>query len=259
VKKIIISMQKLHLLRRYIREAIDLGNIQFAPARIDKVDTSEPNTPEEEELYNALSDRLGNFRQLDQQTADKLKSLINSSKYGEDGSGFFGSPEDKSSPLYRGHAYPREWAEQYVADVDSIPKVWGGSEYHISDEIESFVNSMDPIQLSTPYTFGPNRTEGFRGWSPSADVATTFAIKYQRGLQNKSPDGKVYAVILILYPYDNNQDALLDFSSGVYKTKAADGFRSEKEVLNLAPVQCSAAYVFDIVQPTEEEENLPYE
>ena len=78
------------LIRRYIREAIDLGNIQFSPNRIDAVDKSEPDTPEEARLYAELMMRVKKGRALNQETANTIIDLLDS-KYGQapGGSGFF--------------------------------------------------------------------------------------------------------------------------------------------------------------------------
>lgn len=84
--------------RRLLREAVpDLGKIQFSPDREDGVPRSEPNTPAEQDLYDAIGEWVesGNPQILCPHV-DSLRSLIDDRRYGM----FFKHP--KSMPLYRG-------------------------------------------------------------------------------------------------------------------------------------------------------------
>lgn len=269
--------RNVHLLRRYIREAIDLGNVQFAPERIDGVDKSEPNTPEEERLYNRLLSRAEDSAIIDAGVTKTLQDLINSEKYGPSGSGFFGGPVNTSQLLYRGHAYTQAWVEKYVPSASEVP-MWDSSNMA---QINDLFDKMEPIKLNTPYTFGPNPGEGARGWTPDLHIATGFARGYARKLAGditykkkwadniyqvqykKKPgvedwtaagepevtvdDRTAYAVVLVLDPRRQPEDALLDFSRSIYKLKRTYSLSYEKEVMNLAPVQCHAAYVAAVV------------
>jgi len=238
--------KKYSILRRYIREAIDLGNIQFSPDRIGNVDKSEPNTPEEETLYRALINRVEGEKDLDPAAASKLKDLISSEKYGTSGSGFFSGPTT-SGLLYRGQVYPRWWAAENNIDIAAVPKLrLPGPGRGMSSDFYSFnqvFESMEPIALNPPYVYGPNEDEGFRGWTPDFTVARKFAWNYAKtGDWNRA----VYAVILVLDPKRQPPDALLDFSRSVYQTARGKSYDDEEEIMNLAPVQCHAAYVIDL-------------
>jgi len=264
------------LLRRYIREAIDLGDTQFSPERTDGVDTSEPNTPEEQELYNKLLGRAQGSGALDAKLTKTLRDLINSEKYGPDGSGFFGGPDNTSQLLYRGHAYTQRWVDKHVADPAAIP-VWDTEKTYGSGLAALVRGFGDPIPLNPPYTFGPNPGEGARGWTPDFEVAMNFARSYGSQLEGdisfkarwkddiihkSSPLRKphdtedwtkggepevegnaAYSVVLVLDPSRQPPDALLDFSRNIYKLKKTRGLAYEKEVMNITPVQCNAAYI----------------
>lgn len=271
-------MQKLQLLRRYIREAIDLGNTQFAPERADGVDTSEPNTPEEETLYKSLVGRAQGSGVLNAKLTKTLRDLINSEKYGPDGSGFFGGPDNTSQLLYRGHAYTQRWVDKHVADPSAIP-VWDAERTYGSG-LDLALQSTGPIPLNPPYTFGPNPGEGSRGWTPDFGVALNFARSYGTKLEgdisykvrwgsfDASPSRKphtddwtrggepqveredtAYSVVLVLDPSRQPSDSLLDFSRNIYKLKKTHGLAYEREVMNISPVQCHSAYITRVVMP----------
>ena len=234
-------MRNRHLLRRYIREAIDLGNVQFSPNRLDNVDKTEPNTQDEKALYDALKRRL-NGGAITKPTADLLKQLINSPKYGADGSGFFAGPSDRSIPLYRGHAYSSSWVEKHVPDPSAIPNI-----YNSEARFQSHIDSNKPIQLNPPYVFGPNKEEGFRGWTPDIDVATAFAMDYAEKMNHmfvtEDTFQHAYATVIVLHPDRNPPDSLLDFKNGIYKTEPANAFSNEEETLNIDAVTCHEAWL----------------
>lgn len=234
-------MKNLHLLRRYIRESIDLGNVQFSPNRLDNVDKTEPNTQVEKGLYDALHNRLRGGA-ITKPTADLLKQLIDSPKYGINGSGFFAGPSNRSIPLYRGHAYSSSWVEKHVPDPSAIPDI-----YNSEARFQSHVDSNKPIQLNPPYVFGPNSGEGFRGWTPNIDVATAFAMDYAKrmNLEFATEDvfEHVYATVLVLYPDRNPPDSLLDFKNGIYKTSPANSLSDEEETLNIDAVTCHEVWL----------------
>ena len=239
--------ENLRLLLRYIKEAIDLGNVQFSPNRLDKVDKTEPNTREEEILYRNLINRVVGEKQIDAATAKDLKDLINSKKYGAAGSGFFSGPADPVM-LYRGQLYPQQWAEDNISNFRAIPK-WDGR----YDQFTQIFSKMTPFPLNPPYIYGPNKNEGFRGWTPDFSVACRFAMSYweeDRGPVTRGGRYKAYAVILTLDPSRNPPDSLLDFSRNVYKTGMGRGYKHEKEILNIDSVQCHTAYVLECPTPS---------
>lgn len=234
-------MKNLRLLRRYIRESIDLGNVQFSPNRLDNVDKTEPNTQTEKDLYDALKRRLSGGP-ITKPTADLLKQLINSPKYGVEGSGFFAGPSNRSIPLYRGHAYSSSWVKKHVTDRAAIPKI-----YNSEARLQSHIDSNKPIQLNPPYVFGPNSGEGFRGWTPNIEVATAFAMDYAKRMNLsflvEDIYEHVYATVLVLHPDRNPPDSLLDFKNGIYKTDPANALADEEEVLNIEPITCHEAWL----------------
>jgi hypothetical protein len=251
--------ENLHLLRRYIKETIDLGKVQFAPDRLDIEDDElsdtygdkkprEKNTPEEQSIYNDLGVRLRVGGSIPTSTAKKLSSLINS-KYGVGGSGFFRGPLS-NSVLYRGDAFDEDWFNTHVGvSLDSIESqfidVVGPTRRYIKLELEKQNKESRIYNFKTPYLF-----DDLRGWTPDFEVAAGFAGTY--GVGDPAVDPKKFAVVLHVYPGDNDPDALLDFSAGIYKTNAGIEYATEREVMNLKPVICRAANIVMIKKEAEE-------
>lgn len=244
---------KIQLLRRYVREAIDLGNTQFAPDRVDlyarkfdgekwdmlPVDRWEQNTPKEDELYDALALRVAGTRSISSSEAADFVELINSEKYGVNGSGFFRGPKNLSAPLMRGHAYSEDWVRKNLdipIEVIPVTSIQDFSKIFMGDPNASF---------KKPYVFGPNPGEGFRGWSEEISIVKSFAVKYSMGMakNDAATSDSVFPVIFFMYPSDNDPDALLDFKSSVYNLGTARAYEHEKEVLNIKYVKCREAFV----------------
>lgn len=251
-------MQNLHLLRRYIREAIDLGNIQFSPDRRDGASTNEPNTPEEQKLYSYLMGRLSGFSHLSTKTANTLIDLINSDKYGERGSGFFAGPANKQEALYRGQNFDEAWFNEYIdGDISKVKAIQGTLSSEGTSNAHKQLDAEDSsinYNFKKSFFFGPGKNEGFRGWTPERGVATSFAIKYT--LEN---DYNGLAVLLSMYPEDNEFDALLDFRRGIYSTKGAQSWEYEREVMNLRPVLCRTARIVKIKPSGSHRQGRGYE
>lgn len=245
-------MQNIRLLRRYVREAIDLGNIQFSPDRRDGASTNEPNTPEEEKLHSYLLGRLSGFSHLNTKTANTLIDLINSDKYGERGSGFFAGPVNKQEALYRGQNFDEAWFNEYIdGDISEVKAIKGKSNAHKQlDAADSSIN----FNFKKSFFFGPGKNEGFRGWTPERGVATSFAVKYT--LEN---DYNGLAVLLSMYPEDNESDTLLDCRRGIYNTKWGQSWEYEREVMNLKPVLCRTARIVKIKPSDSHRQGQGYE
>lgn len=227
-------------LRRLIREEIDMGDTQFSQNRLDDVDKTEPDTQEEAELFQVLRRRLGGVQQVSPATAQTLIDLINSDKYGERGSGFFGGPVNKSSILYRGHAYSREWVKEHI-DIHNVEDVTEASGYR---EVEGALLDEEGVYFfNKPYEFGLAEGEGYRGWTRDMGVAAQFASQYAYFPHQVGGGDREFAVILCMAPEDNDPDALLQFSRGIYKVRNFDSYSHEQEVLNLKPVRCRFAYI----------------
>lgn len=259
-----------NLLRRYIREAIDLGKVQFDPQRKDLNDLQpgreiEPNTPDEDKLYSTLLARISSGKHISPETATIIMDLLDS-QYGQGpgGSGFFVEP-NPGELLFRGHAVSQNWLETHVDPTD-IEKILNAS----------FTSYSPPeYDLKVPYQF-----ELLRGWSKDLDVATNFAFEYatkgdryaqsqgstfadsfakyiasgggsnthprfvRRGARSATPAqrGSKIAVVLVTTPGESGT-RFLDFEASMYKTKAGESFRHEKECVNLGPVTIKRARI----------------
>ena len=199
------------LLRRYIREAIDLGKVQFAMQRIDDLDRSpytddievkeipggagffakklatrklydEEDTPEERALYDELYKRLESGKHITPQTAKIIIDLIDS-KYGQapGGSGFFVEPSADTN-LYRGQDVDRAWLDKHVSEEDirlleeqlraATGKRGVGSVFP-NRRLQQQINDKDLIELKVPYVFTQ-----LRGWSKNSTKSIEFAAEY---------------------------------------------------------------------------------
>ena len=239
-------MKNLHLLRRYIKEAIDLGNIQFSPKRRDGAQKGEPNTPEEQKLYRDLISRIEDGKNLTQDTAQTILDLLDS-KYGQapGGSGFFSEPPP-DQPLYRGQGFDMGWIRRHVAPGD-LSKVPLQSEFDNTDSeshasfshLRNATKTNKLIDLAVPFTF-----TDLRGWSKVPAVASQFATEYARvGDEYRGTPPRGVAVVLVADPSTSGA-RFLDLSTSIYKTD--DGFHveHEEECVNLLPVTVHRAAVF---------------
>lgn len=216
-----------------------MGNIQFSQKRLDDVDKTEPDTPEEAKLFQILKYRLNGSQKVSPEAAQTLIDLINSDKYGERGSGFFSGPVNKSAVLYRGHAYSREWFEEHIdGRIEDVTKALGMYETE-----EALTEERGIFLFNRPYEFGPVEGEGYRGWTRDMGVAARFAAEYLRFPVKIGGGTKEFAVVLCMFPEDNDADALLQFSRGIYKVRNFDSYSHEQEVMNLKPVLCRHAYI----------------
>lgn len=241
-------MKKEDLLRRYIREAIDLGNVQFSPDRVDAVDKSEPDTPEEARLYAELMMRVKKGRALNQETANTILALLDS-KYGQapGGSGFFSEPPP-NQPLYRGQDFNLEWLRKHVnqSDIARLSRLSDSSQHESTyaagqAALSNMIANRNLIDLVVPYTFNP-----LRGWSTDPEVASRFAAEYavegDDYAQLKAPKQGV-AVVLVASSGTSNT-RFLDMSTSMYKTKIGNPFSHEAECVNLQPVDIHQAAIF---------------
>ena len=253
------------LLRRYIREAIDLGKIQFAPNRVDSEteearrkafppDGQEPNTPEEEELYQELLLRVTKGKHFSDETAKTILALLDS-KYGSKGSGFFSEPPP-NEPLYRGQVFDTSWMEQHIPpyELDSVlhDKRVTSSRGQIERLLSNQIYTDSLVELKTPHKFTDRR-----GWSRDPLVAVKFAASYLMfGDEYHSPAGTSsfldvgyespskgnVGVVLVTTPASSGT-RFLDLSSNIYKTSnttltsnSLSELSKERECVNLGPV-----------------------
>lgn len=222
---------KIPLLRRYIREAIDLGDVQFSPSRLDGAVKTEPNTPEEDALYTSLYRRVSGIEDVDEKTAQIISQLIDSEKYGAKGTGFFQGPQP-GTKLYRGHAVDQAWVNKHVPAKYSIPAA--------TSRISRKLMDSEEILLKVPYVFTQRR-----GWTYKLITASMWAADYATGQQtlggykSSHDPTKNFAVVYIIDTSEVPSNAMLDFEHSVYKTAAGSEFTSEQEVMNLAPISVS--------------------
>jgi hypothetical protein len=211
--------KNLHLLRRYIKEAIDLGNYEFAPNRLDLTpeQQAEENTEDEERLYTALRLRLDNVQDIDKKTAKELSDLIKS-KYGEKGSKFFRGPHPNKL-LYRGDAVGEDWVKEHMPDDHTIP-----SAKTVVELPEALMNQR-LVMLKKPFTFRDRR-----GWSYVSDTAYRWSTSYVDRIDNP------YAVVLTISTNDIPKNSMIDFGYNMYRTTAGESYQDEHEVMNLKPV-----------------------
>lgn len=243
--------KNIHLLRRYVREAIDLGKVQFSSERTDDVDKSEPDTWEEGRLYAELMMRVKKGRPLNQETADTILDLLDS-KYGQapGGSGFFSEPQPNQT-LYRGQDFDVEWLRKHVSpkDISWLPRLSdadnGMTPYTRGmARLSIMIAKGDLVNLTTPYTFKP-----LRGWSKDPAIAANFAAEYafegDDYAEINSPRRGV-AVVLITQGATSNA-RFLDLSTSMYKTNIGAKLTHEAECINLQPVEVrkAAIYIYD--------------
>ena len=256
----------MHLLRSYIREAIDLGKVQFSPVRTDFVNKDEPNTPEEEQLYQTLKSRMTLGRHLSPTDAQTIIDLLDS-KYGQapGGSGFFSEPAPDQS-LFRGHIFDFDWVKRHVSSED-IEKLSGQSvaqrspaaspspRMSIQHKLRTALHNKDLVSL-VGYQFTP-----MRGWSKDPYIALDFAAEYAmvgdtyhkpEGINVMNPDkgqkGNA-AVVLVTTPEESGA-RFLDLSNNMYRTNSASyAIRKERECINLGPVSVTQAAIVLLDRP----------
>jgi len=241
------SSRTLSLLRRYLREAIDLGQIQFSPDRTDGVSTEEQNTPEEEDLYYKLTDRITKGSHITPETAQIIIDLLDS-RYGRSGSGFFLEPPPNVE-LYRGHKVTNEWLSKHVSkeDVRDVHAAASLSRINRSTSItlarsalfDVIVNDR-LVTLKTPYV-----TTEMRGWSKNPEISCDWAAQYATaGDRYASPGGEKLdsresgsgiAAVLVVTPASAGS-RFLDFETSMYKTSPSYAMDEERECVNLGPV-----------------------
>ena len=212
-------MRNLRLLRRYIREAIDLGDYEFAPDRLDLTpqQRAEENTEDEERLYTALRLRLDNVQDIDKKTAKELSDLIKS-KYGEKGSKFFRGPQPDTI-LYRGDAVDEDWVKEHMPDDHVIPSA------ETLAELQKALATQRLVMLKKPFTFRDRR-----GWSYISKAGARWSTSYVDRIDNP------YAVVLTISTNDIPENSMIDFGHSMYKTTAGKRFQTEQEVMNLKPI-----------------------
>lgn len=249
-------MQNHRLLRRYVKEAIDLGNVQFSPVRTDFVNKDEPNTPEEEQLYQMLKSRMTLGRHLSPTDAQTIIDLLDS-KYGQapGGSGFFVEPSADTN-LYRGQDVDRAWLDKHVSEEDirlleeqlraATGKRGVGSVFP-NRRLQQQINDKDLIELKVPYVFTQ-----LRGWSKNSTKSIEFAAEYALYGDRFSDSAgytpqsmrKIQGVAAVFVTTPSTSDAkFLDFEHSMYLTGAGETFSHERECINLEPVTVRKAAI----------------
>jgi hypothetical protein len=207
------------LLRSFVKEAIDLGDYEFAPDRLDLTpqQRAERNTEDEERLYTALRLRLDNYADIDKKTAKELSDLIGS-KYGEKGSKFFHGPQPNTL-LYRGDSVGEDWIKEHMPDGYEIPRV------NTLPFLSKVLPAQGLITLKKPFVFRDRR-----GWSYTPDTTYGWAISYTNQVHYP------YVVVYIINTNEVPKKSMIDFGHSMYKTAAGKRFQREQEVMNLKPI-----------------------
>jgi len=249
----------MSLLRRYIREAIDMGQVQFSPNRTDGANKDEPNTPEEDELYNDLFARIKLGRHLTPKNAQIIIDLLDS-RYGQapGGSGFFVEPP-QDQQLYRGQSFDVEWLKKHVSPNDMEKLIAASNKLKDSPytptrfagiKLKDDVTSGNLVTLVGDYQFTQ-----MRGWSKDPGIATNFASTYGfEGDTYFNPSGidpykppemkKAHAAVVLVTSPAESGTRFLDFEASMYRTGATSiALKAERECVNLGPVTVRQAAI----------------
>ena len=182
------------VLRRLLREASpDLGNVEFSPDRKDPALRNEPNTPEEDALYNDLRDWVVSVK-ASPTLPETIKTLMSHPKY----SRFFREP-GRIENLYRGVLLTDEDMIGILGSLPSVPE--GGKALKFTVDLRNPVAS----------------------WTRSPDIAYNFAA-------GNGSDGKTWSVILNARAGDN-PGVFLDLHGILTQLNGWADYLSEEEVL----------------------------
>lgn len=145
-------------LRAMIREELDLGRVVFSPERRDGVPTDEPNTPDEQEIYDGLGAWVWDKRRgADRDMVADIKTLMGDPRYSD-----FFSPPSPGTVLYRGlHSVP--W--------DVITSKW-----LVGPENKVAYDALDnKPRGEVECDFVMRLSVGWDAWTTDLDVAKRFA------------------------------------------------------------------------------------
>lgn len=187
--------------RRLLREAPDLGEIEFSPSRLDGVDTGEADTPEEKALAKEI------MRWLDAASAppnfsSKLKELMSHPDY----SRFF-HPPDPGSTVYRGKTMsPSALADMLGVDVHDL-----GS----SGQMKG--NFTVPVRKNVA------------SWTYERHIADEFANRPNSRTQED------HLAVIFEAHVDDNVGHFVDMVDMVRRVSRWRAYQREEEVLALSP------------------------
>lgn len=187
-----------------------LGRIAFAQDRHDV--PSEPNTEEEDDIYDDIFRHVVDNEHFSTFSANKIKKLMSKNLYPN----MFKEPV--SSPVYRGMAVSTEWlAKALKLNKQALQKLNKGG--HVEKN----------------FTFTPYKSEASSSWTDVIKTAKKFAIE---GPQE---------VPIILHAYvESNKGKFLDLKAkngnGIYSLDNIQGYDKEREVIGLGKIK-----VFKIV------------
>ena len=209
---------RLGQLRRIIREELDLGKVVFAPERGDiktPVSEREPNTPQEQELYDAFDDWVHNtvpFGHMEQMILDAMTDP----RY----SNFF-RPPAPNRPVFRG-LHNVDW------EVITNKFLVGPQN---AAALEKADTNIDPGFVSCDFT---TEDKGMTSWTRSLSVAKRFAVQKSASQMN---------IVLMAFPR-LSEDAMFDLSA--VQRKVPDLMFhpqiDEGEVIAFGPVRVTGIY-----------------
>ena len=205
-------------IRRMIQEEIDLGKIVFSPGRRDGVPTDEPNTQEEQDIFDALDKWVHDQSELSARALhDDIPELMRDPRYSD-----FFHPPPAGRPIYRG-LNNVSWGK--------ITDKWltGPANAAALDMLDN--NTRDPGRAECDFVVRPSG--GWDSWTHELSVAKRFAA------QSPQIVGQIN-LVLVAHPEDNDMKL---FDLGDVQRKVPDLMFTrgvdESEVFALGPVRVS--------------------
>jgi hypothetical protein len=215
------TRDSLSLLKSYIREAIDLGKVQFAHDRLDlpASQRTEKDTPEESELFdNIVGWVMGQEPPHPSQLA-KIKTLTRdrSSPYNK----FFSSYD--SGPAYRGlYAIKEELLQRWIGRPLRREEKKDSNDWHKAESNE-FIRPTGMGGLME------DKLKNVQSFSKNKEAAKKFCSDF-------SPKSVGLYCVIVTAAAEDNPGKFLDLESGIYKLKSVQRMVDEAEVLALGPI-----------------------
>lgn len=191
--------------RLLVESSIDLGNIEFAPDRIDVIDTIEQNTPEEEDVWEALNDWVRHGK-MTPAAREKFQALMSHPKYGK----FFKTLS--GGTVYRGMVIKRSQVAGWLGiDQSELPE---------HSMPIPFPRAMRPTNLVA------------NSWTKSRVEAGKFAGEHREITWNSGNLSVVFSART-----EDNPGVFLDVEHMLKKLQGFSKYLKEEEVLALGPVK----------------------
>lgn len=171
----------------------------------------EKNTPEEDELLDALATHFHSNEHISPKDANTIEQFLKDEVY----SAIFHEPNVKK--VYRGMIVPNEFITR-AFNIDASADV--------SDDI-----------IDGHFTFTPNEDIGATSWTTSIDIAQQYAIKSK--VHVASPKS---GIIMVANVADNPYKFIAG-EGGLYDVRSFAPYVYEKEVLALGAIKVHRVYL----------------